>query len=246
MHRPETPWLEPLALLGAVAAATSHVRLSTGVLLSPLRSAVLLAKSLATLDVLSEGRLEPGIGTGWQRGEYAASELDWARRYQLLDDGVRACRRLWAEQPCTFRSATVNFDEVWSLPAPIQARIPILYGVAATARNVRRIAELGDGWCPVRVTADDVRRGVDSLREAFAAAGRSSDDLIVRVHATNQFRDDGSFDADATLESAVTLLEAGATVIGLVLPAGLADPAAAARLIADVAVASRRFPDILT
>jgi alkanesulfonate monooxygenase SsuD/methylene tetrahydromethanopterin reductase-like flavin-dependent oxidoreductase (luciferase family) len=192
--------------------------------------------------VLSDGRLEPGIGTGWQRGEYEASGLDWDRRYQYLDDGVRACRHLWAEQPCTFRSATVSFDEVWSLPAPVQSRVPILYGVAATERNVRRIAELGDGWCPVRVTADDVRRGVDLLHEAFAGASRSSDELIVRVHATNEFRDDGTFDAKATLEGAVGLLEAGATVIGLVLPGGLADPAAAARLVADVAVASQRYP----
>src|SRR5262249_10547347 len=104
----EEPWPEPLTVLAAMAGASRRVRLGTAVLSAPLRPAVLLAKTLATLDVLSRGRLEVGVGTGWQAEEYAAEGLDFARRWQLFDDGLRACRVLWRDAPAAFESPTVS------------------------------------------------------------------------------------------------------------------------------------------
>ena len=96
---PEYPWFEPLTMLAAIAGATSRIRLATGVLISPLRPAVLLAKIAATLDVVSGGRLDLGVGTGWQREEYEASGIPFAGRAARMDDQLRACRVLWSDAP---------------------------------------------------------------------------------------------------------------------------------------------------
>src|SRR5688572_20701958 len=104
------PWYEPIATLSAIAARTDRIRLSTGVLISPLRPAVLLAKQLATLDVISEGRVEIGIGTGWQEEEYIASGIPFAGRGERMADQVRVCRKLWSEAPASVNESTVQFD----------------------------------------------------------------------------------------------------------------------------------------
>ena len=109
-------WMEPLATLAAIAAATTRLKLTTGVLVSPLRPAVLLAKTAATVDDISGGRLELGVGVGWQPEEFAATGADFARRGQLLTDGIGACRALWGSDPATFRSETTTFENLWCNP----------------------------------------------------------------------------------------------------------------------------------
>ena len=214
----EEPWPEPLTLLAAMASASSRVRLGTGVLITPLRPAALLAKTLATLDALSRGRLDVGVGTGWQAEEYAAEGLDFERRWQLFDDGLRACRVLWRDAPAAFESPSLSFRDVWCLPRPVQpGGPPLWFGVALGPRNLARIAELGSGWMPMDSRPEALRDGVAKLREALRSAGRGFEGFGVRAHLPAVRRADRSLDLDATLAGAPALLEAGATSLSLAL-----------------------------
>ena len=180
---PEAPWLEPLTVLTAIAAATERLVLTTGVLIVPLRPAPLLAKTVATLDVLSRGRFVLGAGTGWQAEEFEAQGLDPAARGRLLTDTIAACRALWRDAPASFSSSTLSFDAVWSEPRPTRpGGPPVLFSGTLTPRNVRRIVDLGDGWIPIMgATLDDIAAGTERLRREYADAGRDAAELRVRV-----------------------------------------------------------------
>lgn len=214
----EEPWPEPLTVLAAMAGASSRVRFGTGVLITPLRPPVLLAKTLATLDVLSRGRLEVGVGTGWQKEEYTAEGLDFGQRWQLFDDGLRACRVLWRDAPAAFESPTLSFRDVWCLPRPLQpGGPPLWFGVALGPKNLARVAELGAGWMPMDSRPEALRTGIAKLREAFRAADRPFEGFGVRAHVAYARRADKSLDLDASLASIPGLVEAGATSISLAL-----------------------------
>lgn len=220
----DEPWLEPLTTLGAMAAVTTRVRLATGILIAPLRSPALLAKSAATLDVLSGGRLDLGVGVGWQEEEYTASGIPFDQRWRRLDDTLRACRALWNEAPARFESSTVTFEEIYSMPQPVQpGGVPLWFGIAASGRGVQRMAELGAGWMPMETGPDELQAGVRRIREAVAAAGRDPAAFGVRAHLPI-VRLDGRPNLEATLAGLPALADAGATVASIPLGAFVAGP----------------------
>jgi len=231
---PEAPWLEPLTVLTAMAAVTERIVLTTGILIVPLRPAALLAKIVATIDHLSGGRLELGVGTGWQPEEFTAQGLDPEQRGQLLTDHIAACRVLWRDSPASFESATVSFDGIWCEPRPATpGGPPVLFSGTLTPRNVRRIVELGDGWIPIMgATLDDITSGVQQLRAALSAAGRDPESLQVRAPLPIE-RDGKRPDLAATVAGAGALEQAGVTEVSLPtaiaakdldgLPAGFAE-----------------------
>ena len=219
---PAEPWVEPLTTLAAIAGATSRVRLATGIVIVPLRPAVLLAKTVATLDALSGGRVDLGVGIGWQPEEYDALGVPFERRWSRLDDTMRACRVLWRDVPASFTSATVSFEGIYCTPLPVQARLPVWYGAAMTDRLAARIAEVGDGWYPVGApSADELRAGADVARKAFADAGRDPSTLGVRRALVPVRAEGGEVDLGATMAAVPDLQEAGVTVFGITLRAGL-------------------------
>lgn len=164
---PDAPWLEPMTTLTAIAGVTSAIRLATGVLIAPLRSAVLLAKTAATLDVLSGGRLDLGVGVGWQREEYEASGLPFEQRGQLLDDQLGALRVLWRDLPAQYDSPTVSFVETYCAPQPAQQRLPLWISGTLNERNLRRITAHGDAWIPIMgATPEQIGEGVERIKAA--------------------------------------------------------------------------------
>lgn len=210
---PIAPWFEPLTMLTAIAVRTRQVRLATGVLISPLRPAVLLAKTLATLDSLAPGRIELGIGTGWQREEYEASGLDFDQRWTMFDDGARAMQLLWREAPATFSSKTVNFSRIYSTPFPAAKGIPLWYGVQPTERQAQRIAELGVGWIPISTSTEYIRNGVAVIRNAYEKAGRDPATLQVRAHVPMNWDANGRCSLEESIDAIPELLAAGVTVM---------------------------------
>jgi probable F420-dependent oxidoreductase len=235
-YGPDAPWLEPLAVLAAIAGATSRLRLSTGILIAPLRPATLLAKTAATIDVLSGGRLDLGVGTGWQREELEATGVDHDRRGQILTDTIAACRALWGPSPASFQSSTVSFRDIWCEPKPVQpGGVPILFSGTLTPRNIDRISTLGDGWIPIMgSTADDVASGVSLLRDALREAGRDPSTLRVRSQLSVVRDAGGRPDLAATLEAVPERAQSGVTDVQLTLQSFARSPEGVPAFLADL------------
>src|ERR1700681_4430408 len=115
---PDGLWLEPLTVLSVVCGITSRVRLMTCILQAALRRPVVLAKAAATLDVLSQGRLDLGVGVGWQREEYGAAGLRFEGRGRLLDHTLEVCQTLWREKRASYRSPELQFEAIHQMPKP--------------------------------------------------------------------------------------------------------------------------------
>jgi probable F420-dependent oxidoreductase len=215
------PYLEPTVTHGAMAAVTSKIRISNCVLLAPLRPAVLLAKQLTTIDIISGGRCEPCFGTGWSHEEYASLNVDYGKRRQILRDNIGACRALWENQPATFRSETVSFDGLCQMPQPIQKRIPIFLGVKANEKNAALVAEFCDGWetgPDDSKSLDKLRDGSQIYRDAFVKAGRDPAGLRVRAHLPVLMTDEGGwFDMEKMFAPVPAMLEAGVTEFAVVV-----------------------------
>jgi len=142
-------YMEPLALLGCLAGATENVRLLTSVMVVPHRPAVLTAKMLATIDVMSGGRVTLGCGAGWMREEFEAIDAPpFEKRGQVTDEYIAAFRELWTKDDPRFDGDFVNFSDIIFLPKPIQKPIPIWTG-GESGRALRRAAQIADGWYPV-------------------------------------------------------------------------------------------------
>jgi probable F420-dependent oxidoreductase len=216
----EYPWFEPISILSSIAAVTSSIKLSNGILIGPLRSAALLAKQSATLDVISNGRFELGIGTGWQREEYEASGLDFEQRLDDLDDQLGAFKELWTTSPANFKGKNLTFNNIYSIPHPIQKPgIPIWFGMIANESNADRIAKHGVGWIPIQSKPDFISSGKEILKKGFERAQRNPDDLRIRGQLQMAFNEEGIPCIDKTLENLEEALKAGVTDLE-VFPSG--------------------------
>jgi probable F420-dependent oxidoreductase len=226
---PDAPWLEPLTMLAAIAAVTTRVRLATGILIAPLRPAAFLAKQVATLDQVSGGRVDLGVGTGWQREEYEAQGLAFERRGQLLDDTLAACRVLWRDTPAHLDAPTLSFRDIYCEPKPVQVHgVPIWIAGTLHARNLARVVDYGSGWIPIMgETVEGIATGADRIRGAFTAAGRDPSTLQVQAPLRIASGDDGRPDLAASMASVPDLVAAGATDVIVTLRAFARDADAA-------------------
>jgi probable F420-dependent oxidoreductase len=193
---PAEPYWEPLTVIGYVAGRTSRVRLGTSVLVLPYRNPVVTAKMLATLDVLSDGRVTLGAGVGWMEEEFNAIGLDtYLRRGAYSDECIRIFRELWTKDNPTFQGEFHQFSNVRCEPRPVQpGGIPIWIG-GHTPQAIRRAARLGDGWQPLvqRPPADlppaEMRQKITQLRAFAQQAGRDPQRITLAMGSSIQFTD---------------------------------------------------------
>ena len=170
---------DPLVWLAWVGAVTTTLRLATGILILPQRNPVVLAKELATLDLLSGGRVVLGVGVGWLREEFDALGVPFEERAARTDEYVEALRVLWRDAEPTFRGRFADFDRAKSHPKPAQeGGIPIVVG-GHTNAAARRAGRLGDGFFPGRATTEDLTPLLDEMRRAAKDAGRDADAIEV-------------------------------------------------------------------
>ena len=182
---PMTPWPSSVATLAAVAAATSRVRIVAGAIIPPLRHPIMLAKDLATIDLLCEGRLVVQPTVSWQRAEYEAHDVPFSERGRILDEHLEAMSRLWAGSPASFSGRYFSFSDVYCEPRAWRSEGPRLWfgGEWMHPALIRRMARYGYGFHPFGTpTADDLAQLADGL----AAAGRdiSEMELIGGTRAT--------------------------------------------------------------
>jgi probable F420-dependent oxidoreductase len=176
----ETPIPDPLIWLAYVAAAVPSMRLGTCILILPQRNPLVLAKELATLDVLSGGRVELGIGVGWLEEEFEALGVPWERRGARNDEYVAAMRALWAGPHAEFHGDFVDFEPVTCSPRPLKGSIPILVG-GDTPAAIRRAARLADGYFPGTTDAKQLADRLDQLGIEASKQGRSLDEISVHT-----------------------------------------------------------------
>ena len=170
---PGTPVFDAFAYLSFLAGKTQRIRLGTNVYLLGLRHPFVAARAVQTLDTVSQGRAEVGVGAGWLRSEWRAAGLDPATRGRRLDEALGICKRLWTEDVVAHRGDFFEFDEVMFEPKPPQTPHPPIHVGGESEPALRRAARLGDGWLGLAHTPQSAGELVTRLRSLLREAGRA-------------------------------------------------------------------------
>ncbi|MGB8860970.1 MAG: LLM class F420-dependent oxidoreductase [Ilumatobacteraceae bacterium] len=186
---PETPIPDPLIWLAYVSAAAPTLRLGTCILILPQRNPLVLAKELATLDHLSGGRVELGIGVGWMKEEFDALGVPWDRRGTRTDEYLAAMRTVWSGSHVEFHGEFVDFEPLTATPRPPQgANIPILVG-GDTPVAIRRAARVADGYFPGELKAERLGELITEVRQACTDIDRDPDSVEINAMFARHFHD---------------------------------------------------------
>jgi probable F420-dependent oxidoreductase len=172
---PTADYFEPLATLAFIAGHTQRMRIGTSVLVLPYRNPVLAAKMLATIDVLSLGRLFVGVGLGWLAEEFTALQAPpFADRGRVADEWLEIFRLLWSDARASFCGQFYQFQEIGCFPKPLQRPFPPILVGGNSPAAIRRAAQFAQGWQPFRLPPHVLRKGLDLLRDELRTRGRDA------------------------------------------------------------------------
>jgi probable F420-dependent oxidoreductase len=207
---PDGAWLDPIVTIANLAGVTSRVRFATNILIAALRRPVVLAKMAATIDVLSGGRFDLGVGVGWQREEYEAAGLSFSDRGRLLNHTIEVCQALWRNQTAAYSSDELSFTNIHQMPKPTQSGgVPIWVSGTVNSRSMDRLSRYGSGWIPWGDDAADIEGGIARMRTAVADRGRDPGEIGVVAHLRSLKGEDGKFDLHRSMEPVARLHSAG-------------------------------------
>jgi probable F420-dependent oxidoreductase len=210
---PATPWPDSLVLASAILGSTTRLRVALAAIIAPLRHPLLLAKQLATLDLLGQGRLVVQPTVSWSREEYEALGVEFSHRGAILDEQLEAMRAAWTETPAAFQGRFFDFRDVYCEPGPFHADGPRMWfgGQSLHPPLLRRIVRYGHGFHPFGTPSD---ADMELLRTALAEAGRDVADLELIGGIRGRFDGpDAVADLDEALEQVPAELARGATSI---------------------------------
>ncbi len=173
--------LEPFITLGFLAAATKRIRLGTAICLVPQRNPVYTAKEVATLDYLSGGRVDFGVGVGWLKEEFDALQVPFAGRGARTREYLEVMRRLWCDPVAAYSGEFYNLPPCRQNPKPVQAPHPPIHFGGESEAALRRVADLGQGWHGFNRTPEEAATGVARLRELLEERGRSLEEVEITV-----------------------------------------------------------------
>lgn len=172
----ESTFFEPFVLFSYMAAFTTHIQFTIGVLVLPMRQTALVAKQAATLDVLCNGRFRMGVGVGWNEVEHIAMNQDFYTRGRRVEEQVEVLRLLWTQPLVKYKGKWHDIRDAGLKPMPLQQPIPIWFGGHADA-TLRRIAKMGDGWLPNFRSADAAKPALALLDHYLQEAGRPRNEI---------------------------------------------------------------------
>lgn len=172
----QDPFHEVFVLFSFMAAVTSRVEFTTGILILPQRETALVAKQAAALDVISGGRLRLGIGIGWNWVEYEALNQDFHTRGRRVEEQVELLRLLWTQPLVSFKGQWDEIEDAGINPLPLQQPLPIWFGGHADP-VLKRVARIGDGWLPNYRKAEDARLSVEKISSYLEETGRDPDSV---------------------------------------------------------------------
>jgi probable F420-dependent oxidoreductase len=210
---PSMAWPDPLAVLAAVSSVTRTLRLIASSVIAPLRHPLALAKQLATLDLLSHGRLVVQPTVSWHRAEYAALGVPFSKRGELLDEHLDVWRAAWTDPLVSFRGRHYRFDGVWVEPKAYRPEGPPLWFGSTSMHDalLRRLVRYGSGFNPLGAPTDE---DLERLRRAMSAAGRDVSELEMVGGTRGRFPDATTVaDLDTALSTIPAQVEGGFTTI---------------------------------
>jgi probable F420-dependent oxidoreductase len=183
--REDLQFPDPLIYMAYIASVTKTIRLATGILIIPQRNPVVTAKQIATLDALSGGRVDLGIGVGWLEEEFNAIGVPFADRGKRTDECIEAMRALWSQDVAEYHGELVNFDPIYCRPQPVNGTVPIIVGGHSKAA-ARRAGRFGDGFFPARGASIEL---FDMVRASAREFGRDPDSIELIASVPEKLED---------------------------------------------------------
>jgi probable F420-dependent oxidoreductase len=199
--------LDPWVSLASAASVTSRIRLGTCVCLPAEHDPIALAKTIASLDHLSGGRVQLGVGFGWNLEEMADHGVPVKRRRAVLRDYLQAMQTLWRDDVASYEGEYVSFGPSWAWPKPIQTRIPIVVGAFGNDKTFDWIVQSADGWITTPIE-DDLGGAVARLRAKWSGAGRAGEPQVIALETTPAKRL-AEYDQLGVTEALVSLPDVG-------------------------------------